>query len=117
MAGLRHGKARHREQETRIDAVIAGLDALTAQRTGLRPFARCVRATAAAHYLENAADDVFGLCIRDAGRRNARTNLDALAASRAGVEHAVDVFVQSRFEWDVHWLTGSGPVVGNLTLQ
>ena len=33
-----HGKPRHREQKARVDAVVAGLDALAAQHAGLGPF-------------------------------------------------------------------------------
>ena len=34
---FRHGKPRHREQEARIDAVIAGLDAFATQHAGPGP--------------------------------------------------------------------------------
>jgi hypothetical protein len=62
------------------DTVVARLDALPALHAGLRPFARCFRTVAGTYQFEYAADDVFGLRIRDAGRLNTRTNLDALAA-------------------------------------
>ena len=39
--------------------------------------------------------------VRDAGGLHARTNLDAFAASRAGVEHVLDALAQSRLERDV----------------
>jgi hypothetical protein len=56
---------------------------------------------AGSHQIEHAADDVFGLRIRNAGGPHARTNLDAFAASRAGVEHVLDAFAQSRLERDL----------------
>jgi hypothetical protein len=49
-------------------------------------------------------DDVFGLATRDAGRLNIRTNLDALAASRAGVEHCFDTFAQSCLEFGISFI-------------
>ena len=51
---LRDAKPRHGEQETRIDAVVACLDAFPALHAGLRPFARCFRTVAGAHQLEDA---------------------------------------------------------------
>jgi hypothetical protein len=56
---------------------------------------------AGADNVEHAAYDVFGASIHDAGRSYARTDLDALAAPRAGVEHEVDAAAESRLERDV----------------
>src|SRR5262249_58431906 len=42
----RHRHPCHAEQEARIDAVVAGLDAFAAKHAGARPFARGVRAVA-----------------------------------------------------------------------
>ena len=56
-----HGDARHRQQEARIDAVVARLDALAAEHAGGRPFARSLRPFAGADDVEHAADDVGGL--------------------------------------------------------
>lgn len=99
---LRDAKPRHAQQETRIDAIAARLDARPAPHAGLRPFARRFRAVAGTHQLENAADDVFGLCRpRDAGRLDTRTGLDAFPASRTGVEHVFGIFSQGRLEGDL----------------
>jgi hypothetical protein len=106
---LRDAKPRHGKQETRIDAVVAGFDAFPTLHAGHRPFARCFRTVAGTYQFEDAADDVFGPCFRDAGRLNTRTNLDALAASRAGVEHFFDMFEQSRLEWDLAHRLHTGP--------
>jgi len=55
--------------------------------------------------IEHAADNVFRACITDAGGPYAWTDFDALAASRAGVEHAVNTVAESRLEGDfVHRL-------------
>ena len=99
--GLCDAEARHRKQETRIDAVVARLDAFPAEHAGRCPLARRLGTIAGAHKVEHAADDVFGSRIRNSGGSHTRTNLDALAASRAGVEHVVDAFAQSRLERDV----------------
>ena len=56
---------------------------------------------AGTHDVEHSADDVFGTGIHNAGRLYARTDFDALAALRAGVEHVVDATVKSRLERDV----------------
>jgi hypothetical protein len=56
---------------------------------------------AGSHKIKHAADDVPGVRSRNAGGLYARTNLDALAASRAGVEHVVNAFAQSRLKGDV----------------
>ena len=97
----RHPKPCYGEQEARIDAIVAGLDAGPALHARLRPSARRFRAMAAAYQFNDAADGFFGVCIRDAGRLEARTNLDALPAASAGVEHFFDIFTQSCLERDV----------------
>ena len=93
----RHGDPRHAEQEARIDAVVAGLDALAAEHAGIRPFARGFRAVAGAQNVENAADhrDRLGL---DAAGPGDRADLDAFAAARAGVGHRLDACGQRGFE-------------------
>jgi hypothetical protein len=55
---------------------------------------------AGTHDVEHAADDVFRAGIHNAGRLYNRTDLDALAAPRAGVEHLVDATLESRLERD-----------------
>src|SRR5207302_6266409 len=40
LALARHGDARHRQQEARVDALVARLDAFAAQHAGTRPAAR-----------------------------------------------------------------------------
>jgi hypothetical protein len=56
---------------------------------------------AGAHDVEHAANNVFRAGIHDAGRPYARTDLDALAAFRAGVEHVVDAAAESVLKRDV----------------
>ena len=96
-----HRAARHGEQEARIDAVIAGLDAMAAQHAGGRPFPGSFRAVAAAHEIDHARDDIGGRGPGEVGGRHARTDLDAFAASGAGIEHVVDALVQGGFEAEV----------------
>jgi hypothetical protein len=99
--GLRDAEARHGQQEARIDAIIARLDTFSTEHAGCGPFARRLRTISGAYKVEHAADDVAGPRVRDARGFHARTNLNALAASRAGVEHVFDTFAQSRLERDV----------------
>ena len=63
-----HREPRHRQQEARIDAVVAGLDALAAGHAGLGPFLGFRRALAEAQDVEHAGD--HGL--RDRRRRGPR---------------------------------------------
>jgi hypothetical protein len=86
--GVRHGDPRHIKKKPRIDPIVAGLDAIAVQQAAIRPIARRFIAFAAPHDVDHAADDRdrFG---GHAGRRNRRTDLDALAAARAGIGHGV----------------------------
>jgi hypothetical protein len=60
---------------------------------------------AGAHNVEHAADNVFRARITDAGWPYARTDVDTLAASLAGVEHVLDSTVEGGLESDfAHWL-------------
>ena len=56
--GARHGDPRHVQQEARIDAIIAGLDAVAGEQARRCPFARGVVALAVAQDVDDAADDV-----------------------------------------------------------
>ena len=49
---------------------------------------------AEAHEIDNAGDKVLRHCVDDPGWPHARAYVDALAASRARVEHVVDVGTQ-----------------------
>ena len=103
--GLRHCDARHGEQKTRIDAVIARLDAFAREETAARPFARRIVAGAAAQQIDEATDDlgrIFPLFSRQPGRLSRRADFDAFAAARAGVDHGVDAPVQCQFEGRHH---------------
>src|SRR5260370_19345998 len=99
--GLRDAEARHGQQEARIDTVVARLDTFSTEHAGRCPFARRFRTISRAHKVEHAADDVFGPRVRDAGGFHARTNLDALAASRALVDPVFDTFAPSPIERDI----------------
>ena len=99
--GLRHGDARHTEQKTRIDAVIARLDAFAREETAARPFARRIVAGAATQQIDDAADDlgrILPLFSGEPGRLSRRADFDAFAAARAGVDHGVDTALQCQFE-------------------
>ncbi len=56
------------------------------------------RAFAGAYDIEDAADDILGLCIGDPRRFYAGAGLDAFAAARAGIEHVADAFIQRFFK-------------------
>src|SRR5450631_1705898 len=105
MLGLHRSDACHREQKARVDPVIARFDAFAAEHAGRGPFARRLGTLAGAHDVDHATNDVFWVCSADAGGPYARTDLDTLAAFRAGFEHAVDAVAESRLEGDfVHRL-------------
>src|SRR5262249_9222381 len=87
----------HAEQETRIDAVVAGLDAFAGEYAGARPFARGVRTLARAQNIDDAGDDRARLGVDAAGAGH-RTDLDAFAAARAGIGHRRDACGQPGFE-------------------
>src|SRR5450631_2159606 len=101
MLGLCRSDACHGKQETRVDPVIARFDAFAAEHAVRGPFARRIGTPAGAHDVEHAADDVFWVRFANAGRPYARTDLDTLAAFRAGVEHVVDAVAESRLEGDI----------------
>jgi hypothetical protein len=103
--GLRHRDARHAEQKTRINAVIACLDAFAREQTGARPLARRIVAGATAQQIDDAADDlgrILPLFSSEPGRLSRRTDFDAFAAARASVDHGVDAFLQCGFEARSH---------------
>jgi hypothetical protein len=103
--GLRHRDTRHREQEARVNSVVASLYALTTEHARRSPFARRVGTKAGAHDVEHTTDNVFRTHVADASRPNARTDFDALSTSRASVKHVVDAAAESHLEGDfVHWL-------------
>ena len=95
---LRHADARHRQQETRIDAIVARLDAFAAKQARIRPLARGFGTRAGAHDVDHAADDVGRRSLAEAGRRHAGAGFDALAATGAGIEHVVDTGGERSFE-------------------
>jgi hypothetical protein len=85
----RHGDARHVQEEARIDAVVARLDAFPAQHAGVRPLARRLRPLPMPQDIDDPVDDRSRLGVHAAGARH-RADLHALAAARAGIEHGVD---------------------------
>src|SRR5712692_10089974 len=97
----RHRDPRHPEQEARIDAVIAGLDAFAGQHAGARPFARRFRPVAGFQNVDDAGNDRDRLGVDAAGPGH-RADLDAFAAARAGVGHRGDALGQRSFERDGH---------------
>src|SRR5260370_12333248 len=80
----RHGDSCHAEQEARVDAVIARLDAFAREDAGVRPLARCFRTIASTHNVDDPVDDRARL-----GRKPARSphpsNLPPSPAPRAPV--------------------------------
>src|SRR5262249_9775510 len=93
----RHRHPRHAEQKTRIDAVVAGLDAFAAEHAGARPLARGVRTVAGAPNVGGPGDARARLAV-DAARPRRRTAVDAFAAARAGIGHRRDACGQRGFE-------------------
>src|ERR1700692_855094 len=76
--GAHHGDAGHVQQEARIDAVIAGLDAVAGQQAAARPFARRVVALAVTQNVDDAVDDldrILPLFGGETGRRGRRADL------------------------------------------
>ena len=101
LLGVRHLDARHIEQEARIDAVVASLDAFAGEEAPTRPFARGLVAVAVAHDVDDAVDDVDGilpLLDRQARGLRGRANLDAFAATGAGIRHGVGARFQGGLE-------------------
>jgi len=93
--------ARHRQQEARVDAVIAGLDALAGQYAGVGPVLRALGPVAGLQYLDDAADDRLRLVRHLAGPGDG-ASLDAFSAARAGVDHLVDAGGKRGFEGGSH---------------
>ena len=100
--GTRHGDPRHVEQEARVDAVVAGLDALATEHAGIRPLAGSFRPVAVAHDVNDPGDHSARLGIPDIRRAGDRAGLKALAALRAGVRHRRDAGREGRFESACH---------------
>jgi hypothetical protein len=94
----RHFHARHRQQETRVDAVVAGRDAVAGQHAAFGPGFRGGRPLTQAHDIEHAGNHALGRGRADARRAGHRTNLDALAALGAGIEHFGRACVERPFE-------------------
>ena len=83
----RQGDARHRQQETRIDALRTDRDAVAGERTALGPGLRRLRPVAETNDIEHAGNHRLRRGVADAGRPGHRTDLHALAAPGAGIEH------------------------------
>ena len=101
-----HGQARHAQQEARIDAVVAGLDAFPAEQARVRPIARGLRPLAGAQDLDNAVDDAARRGVNSAGARD-RAHFHAFAAAGARVRHRVHACRQRRFKGLGHLPTRS----------
>src|SRR5258707_15314492 len=97
----RRGDSCHAEQEARVDAVIARLDAFAREDAGVRPLARCFRTIASTHNVDDPVDDRARLG-GNAARSRHRANLDAFAAARAGVGHCRDACGERGFECLAH---------------
>jgi hypothetical protein len=83
----------------------ARLDAFAREETAARPSARRIVAGAAPQQIDDAADDlgrILPLFRGKPGRLSRRADLDAFAAARAGVDHAVDAPFQRRFKGRRH---------------
>jgi hypothetical protein len=88
-------------KKTRIDAVVARLNAFAREETAARPFARRIVASAAAQQIDDAANDlgrILPLFSGEPSRLSRRADFDAFAAARASVDHGVDTALQCRFE-------------------
>ena len=99
--GARHGGPRHAKEEARIDAVVAGLDAVAGAHAAGRPVARRFGALAPAQNVDDAADDADRIVARrgfQPGGAGDRASLDAFAATGAGVDHGVDAALQGGLE-------------------
>ena len=109
-----HGDARHVQQEARIDAVIAGLDAVAGEQAPRCPFARRVVAVTVAQDVDDAVDDVnriLPLFGREPGRDRGRADFDAFAAARAGIGHGIGARLQGGFEC----LSGISPMTWSVS--
>ena len=93
-----HRATRHRQEEARIDAIIARLDAGAAQHAGTCPLTRRFRSVAGPDQVDHAGNHGSRIGFGDAGGLNAGADLDALAASGAGIEHVADAIVQRGFK-------------------
>ena len=111
LLGMRHLDPRHIEQEARIDAVVAGLDAFARHQAPARPFARGLVALAVAHDVDDAVDDVdriLPLLDRQACGFRGRAHLDAFAATGAGIRHGVGARLKRGLERSGLRLLGHG---------
>jgi hypothetical protein len=97
----RYGDARHAEQETRVYAVVTCLDALAGEDARICPFARGFSPLAFAQDIENSGNDLPRLGF-DAARSGYGTNLDALSATRASLDHGVDALGKCSLEALTH---------------
>src|SRR5258706_6176554 len=103
-----HGETRHRQHETRIDAVVAGLDAIPREHAGRRPTPRRLRAVAVAQDVDHPGDNLLRRR-RDAGRRLDGADLDAFPATGAGIDDFLNaalqrVFTEISHEAYVRWV-------------
>ena len=99
--GARHGGSRHAKEEARIDAVVAGLDAIAGAHAAGGPMARRIAALAPAQNVDDAADDADRIVACrgfQPGGAGDRASLDAFAATGAGVDHGVDAALQGGLE-------------------
>src|SRR5262249_24602643 len=90
LAQVHAGDARHVDHEARVDAVIAGRDALAAVAADLRPALGVGVAVAAGEQVDDALGDRHAVGRVEAGRLDHRAGLDAFAAARAGVDRRID---------------------------
>ncbi len=93
-----HGEPRHRQQEARVDAVVACLDAFAAGHAGLGPFLGFLGALAGPQDVEHAGHHGLRVGAAEAGGFRDRTCFEAGAALGAGVEHLFDAPRERRFE-------------------
>src|SRR5262249_37397249 len=93
----RHRHSCHAEQKARIDAIVAGLDALAAEDASVRPFTRGLRPVAGPQNVDDAGDYRGWLGIDAAGPGD-RADLDAFAAARARIGHRRNACGERTFE-------------------
>jgi hypothetical protein len=97
----RHLDPRHVQQEARINAVVAGLDTFARENAGIGPFAGGLIALAGAHNVDDAVNDCGGilqLFRRESAWPGDRANLNAFAATGAGIGHGQRARFQGGFE-------------------
>jgi hypothetical protein len=96
-----HRDPGHREEEARIDAIVASAHTVAAQHARLRPEARRLGPAAAPQDVDHAANHRLRRGVFDPGRLHARADLDAFATARAGISHLLDALGQGRLETDL----------------